>query len=228
MKIIQFVLVTYIIINGLEILDRKQFKKIIDGNMIEIIYLSLSSFIIYLRHGDSGSILLMSGILIVYEMIKSIQKELIKEKDQIVLYQIFSFINNQVRAGVRMEDVIGGVYEVITDKNFKKKMKKFCLIYVQEYDIEKFLEGVGENFVAEDFSCIEYAIKNSINIGINENVMTFQEDMMFNKYIGIIKKRGDRNKLKLFFSAILMSLVLFMEIGYPLFIDFMYSLKNIY
>ena len=228
MKIILFVLVTYIIAIGLENLSRKQFKKIIDGNIIEIIYLSLSAVIIYLRHGDAGSVLLMSTILIIYEIIKAFQKEMMREKDQIILYQIFSFINNQVRAGVRMEDIIGGIYEVVTDKNFKKKMKKFCLIYVQQYDIESFLESIGENFVADDFSCIEYAIKNSINIGINENIMTFQEDMMFNKYIGIIKKRGDRNKVKLFFSAILMSLVLFLEIGYPLFIDFMYSLKNIY
>ena len=228
MKLILLVLLSYIIFNFINKANHKLFKKIFDTNIIEIVYIGLSIILIYKIRGSSKYILITFIIFIMYEVIKKIVIEIKREKNQIELYQIFSFINNQIRAGLRMEDVVINLHQVINDKNLKSNIKKYCLIYSQQYNIDDFLELVEEEFSVDDFSSIEYAIRNSINVGFSENIMTFQEEMMFNKYIGIIRKKGDRNKLKLFFAAIILSLMLFMQIGYPLFIEFMYSLENIY
>jgi hypothetical protein len=169
--------------------------------------------------------LLMLGL---YEVIKFSERELSREKHQIILYQMFSFINNQVRAGLRMEDVIVGLYQIVDEKKMRENIRKYGLVYAQNYDLEKYLNQLGNEFSIEDFTAIDYAIRNSVNIGFNENIMTFQEDMMFNRYIGIIKKRGDRSKLKMLLAGMLLSMVFFIQIGYPIYLEFMTSLENIY
>ena len=228
MRVIMFALTGYITYQLSMMLKKKDFNRLIDSNIVEILYLLMCGIIALWSQGSARITLFMLLMLAVFEIVKYTARELDREKNQIVLYQIFSYINNQMRAGVRMEDVLSNVHQVITDRKVKGIIRKHCRVYRQQYNIDTFLEKLSEEFTTEDFSSVEYAIRNSVKIGFNENVMTFQEEMMFNRYIGIIKKRGERGKLKLFFAGLLLSLVLFLQIGYPLFVDFMDSLKNLY
>ncbi len=228
MNTILFILFSGIVYGIISQLNRKNYRKLIESQIVEIIYLSLSLVLTMILHVRSQIILFMLLMLGIYEVIKYSERELSREKHQIILYQMFSFINNQVRAGLRMEAVIVGLYQIVDEKKMRENIRKYGLIYAQNYDLARYLSQLGDEFTVEDFTAIDYAIKNSVNIGFNENIMTFQEDMMFNRYIGIIKKRGDRSKLKMLLAGMLLSMVLFIQMGYPIYLEFMISLENIY
>lgn len=228
MNVILFILFSGILYTVISQLNRKNYKLLIESQIVEIIYLSLSVVLTIILHVRSQIVFFMLLMLGLYEVIKFSERELSREKHQIILYQMFSFINNQVRAGLRMEDVIVGLYQIVDEKKMRENIRKYGLVYAQNYDLEKYLNQLGNEFSIEDFTAIDYAIRNSVNIGFNENIMTFQEDMMFNRYIGIIKKRGDRSKLKMLLAGMLLSMVFFIQIGYPIYLEFMTSLENIY
>ncbi len=166
--------------------------------------------------------------MLIYETLKNISINKKRENSQIVLYQIFSFINNQINAGLRLEDIISKIYKVVNNNEIKQHLKKEGEKYLRHYNLTEYLENISKKFDKEEYFSVEYAIKNALQVGMRNEVLKYQEDMMFNKYIGIIQKKGDRNKLKIFFAGMLLAAVLIFLISYPIFIEFMESIENIY
>lgn len=228
MPVFLMVLTGYLFYNGLACLSQPSFRGMVERHAVEIIYISLSCTIVVLFGMPPGTTLLLASMLVLYEGGRSAFGAIGRERDQIVLYQIFSYINNQMRAGLRIEDILVGLYQVVPEKQKREGIRKLGWVYANNYDLDRYLQGLGEWFAAEEFTAIEYAVRNSVIIGFNENVMTFQEEMMFNRYIGVIRKRGDRGKLKLLLAGILLSLVFFIQIGYPFYLEFMISLETLY
>jgi len=231
MLIIQFVLLNIIFIVLIDKYASKNILKSINKYIVEIVYIfvSISMLIAFSdKYKNITNWVYILSILLMYQLIKKIYYELSVENNQLIIYRIYIFINNQIRAGIRTEDVISGIYKVIYKKSTKERVKKYCLIYKQNYNLDVFLKNLEKEFIGDDFSSIKYSIRNSVKIGETKNVMTFQEEMMFNKYVGVIKKTGDRNKVKLFFSALFLSIMLFINISYPLFLEFVDSLEKLY
>ncbi|MCK5763491.1 MAG: hypothetical protein KAH05_05175, partial [Clostridiales bacterium] len=174
------------------------------------------------------TILLIFIVLLIYEVLKNIKINKKRENSQIVLYQIFSFINNQISAGLRLEDIVSKIYKVVNNREMKKYLKKEGEKDLHHYNLEEYLLNVSKKFNQEEYFSVEYAIKNALQIGMKDEVLKYQEDMMFNKYIGIIQKKGDRNKLKIFFVGMLLATIFIFLISYPMFIEFMESIENLY
>ncbi|MEA3423337.1 MAG: hypothetical protein U9Q80_06060 [Bacillota bacterium] len=231
MIIVQWLLLIYIFYILIEKVYPHRRYKFIEEYYNEMIFLWCSVIlIIFFRNRidvikTSLSIII---ILLLYEFLKNIQMSRKKENSQIVLYQIFSFINNQISAGLRLEDIISRIYKVVNNCEMKQYLKKEGEKYLHHYNLEEYLLNVSKKFDQEEYFSVEYAIKNALQIGMRDEVLKHQEDMMFNKYIGIIQKKGDRNKLKMFFVGMLLATILIFLISYPIFIEFMESIKNLY
>lgn len=231
MLVIQFVLLNIIFIAVIDKYASKNILKIINKYIVEIVYIvaSVSMLIAFSdKYKNIINWVYILAMLLIYQLIKKIYCELSLENDQLIIYRIYIFINNQTRAGIRTEDVIAGIYKVIYKKSVQERVEKYCLIYKQNYNLNVFLKNLKKEFRGDDFSSIKYSIRNSVKIGETKDVMTFQEDMMFNKYVGVIKKTGDRNKIKLFFSALFLSIMIFINVAYPLFLEFVDSLEKLY
>ena len=231
MLIIQGSLLIYIFYILIERVYPHRKYKFIEKYYNEMIFLWCSAILIIFFRNQTDvkkAILLVFIILLIYEVLKNIQFKRKKENSQIVLYQIFSFINNQISAGLRLEDIISKIYKVVNNRETRRYLKKEGEKYVHHYNLEEYLMNISKKFDQEEYFTVEYAIRNALQIGMKNEVLKYQEDMMFNKYIGIIQKKGDVNKIKMFFAGMLLAVVLIFLISYPMFIEFMESIKNLY
>jgi len=151
-----------------------------------------------------------------------------QEKSQVMLYEIFSFINNQLAAGLRLEDIIGNIHRVIEDKKMGRLFRERGEIFKENYDLELYLVELGRHFDPEEFFYVAYSLRNGFNLGMQQELLSYQQEIMFNNYIGIIIKKGDRNQIKLFFIALVQALALIIFVSYPIVIELMGSLDYLY
>lgn len=231
MIIIQWLLLIYIFYILIERVYPHRKYKFVEEYYNEMIFLWCSVILIIFfrsRIDVLKTSLLIFIILLIYEVLKNIQIDRKRENSQIVLYQIFSFINNQISAGLRLEDIVSKIYKVVNNREMKQYLKKEGEKYLHHYNLEEYLLNVSKKFDQEEYFSVEYAIKNALQIGMKDEILKYQEDMMFNKYIGIIQKKGDRNKLKMFFAGMLLATIFIFLISYPIFIEFMESIENLY
>lgn len=228
---IQWLLLVVIFYTITEKIYPKSKVRIVEKYFNEIIYIWLSIIMSILLRDRLNIIRTFLTLLIVLMLMEAIKMARInqkKENTQIVLYQIFSFINNQMRAGLRLEDIIAQMYKVIDSRDIRKKLKTEGQKYLNDYNLNDYLHNISGEFDQNEFFAVEYAIKNALQIGVKDEMLNYQEEMLFNKYIGIIQKKGDRNKLKMFFTGMLLSAILVFLISYPMFVEFMESIKNFY
>lgn len=195
---------------------------------VELVAVSLAAVVVMIRPDSQAMLAGLAGLLVLYEGLRRSRHALARESQQIELYQMFSFINNQVRAGLPIDAVLVSLHEATADPRRKEMLRKLGWAYGQSHDLDRYLAELGKIFSPEEFDTIEQAIRNSVVVGMNEQALTFQEDMMFNRYIGIIRKRGERYKLKMMGAGIWLSAAFVLLVGYPFYLEFMSSLGNIY
>jgi Flp pilus assembly protein TadB len=164
----------------------------------------------------------------IFEVVKSTLENRRQEKSQVMLYEVFSFINNQLSAGIRLEDVIGNIHRVVEDRRFKRVFREGGEIFKANYDLELYLKALGRHFEPEEFFYVAYSLRNGFNLGLQKELLKYQEEIMFNNYIGTLIKKGDRGQIKLFFIALVQAAVLVVFLAYPILVELMGSLAYLF
>lgn len=168
------------------------------------------------------------GMYTLIEAVLASNRRKISLKLQKYLYKIYKYLHNQISSGVRIPDAIGTVYEVIDDMKLRSIMIRFAAIYELTLDIDKALEEFRMNFDTHEAETLCVVLKQGIETGDNQELLSRQEDVMFKKYFNYIQAETDSCKTRSLLSAVMYTAIVVLMIIIPLINDTTDALNSIF
>lgn len=161
----------------------------------------------------------------VFLMTKRKKINLIFQKN---VYKIYKYLSNQISSGVRATDAIKSMHEVVSDYWLKCILIEAAAQYELTYDIDKSLSSLKDSLTASEADTLCIALKQGVETGDNSNILSKQEEVMFNKYFAFIQSETDKAKIKIALSGVFFTAVLVMMLLVPILIDFEEAIGKIF
>jgi Flp pilus assembly protein TadB len=187
----------------------------------------ITAFVLNYPKVKGAFILALSNVIIIEMVVKSRKKRL-NMKFQKNAYKIYKYLHNQISSGVKVTDAVKGVYEVIDDKYLKNILIRVAAGYELTLDIDTALEEFMSRFDGDEAETLCIAIKQGIMTGDNRELLSRQEEVMFNKYFNYIQAETDNCRNRSFIAAGMFTVVIVIMILVPLLNDMTQAIEKIF
>mgnify|MGYP001010784448 CR=1 FL=1 len=167
----------------------------------------------------SGAFILAASNIFIIETVVAGRRRKLQLKFQRYVYKIYKYLHNQISSGVRVNDAIKTVYEVIDDRELRGILIRFAAHYELTLDIDAALEEFRSSFELQEAETLCVALKQGILTGDNQELLARQEEIMFKKYFYYIQAETDSCRTKGVLAAALFTAVIVIMIIVPLFND---------
>lgn len=167
-------------------------------------------------------------IILMVEYVLWVRKRDLGDKLRVNIYRIYKYLNNQVSSGVKVDDSITNVYEVITDESLSTLLLRLGEYYNMTKDIDEALEDFKQNFSIPEADALCVAIKQGIDTGDNRNILQRQEETMFRKYLNYVQAETKSRQIIILISAIFLLGIVIAFIFIPMIGDIVGSFDKIF
>lgn len=199
-----------------------------NGEMAAVVYLSIKYllcpilFIAAFIINFPGLAEPLSAVLLVIavtEAVLAAKRKSIGMRLQRHIYKIYKYLHNQISSGVKVQDAIRTVYEVIDDRYLKGMLIRLAARYELTLDIDASVAEFEDSFEVHEAQTLCIALKQGIITGDNQELLEKQEDVMFKKYFNYIQAETDGCKLRSAIVAVIFTAIVVLMIAIPLFKD---------
>lgn len=143
-------------------------------------------------------------------------------------YKIYRFLFNQISSGVRINDAIKNIYEVVEHPELKNNLIKFSALYTQTLNIDLALDFLKTNYTGIDINNLSMAIKQGIRTGDNLDIIKRQEELMFHKYISYIRLITDLKKKYYLIIVLMFTIIIVLMISIPIIMNLLSTTETIF
>lgn len=135
------------------------------------------------------------------------------------IYKIYKYLHNQINSGIKPTDAIKTVYMVIEDQGLKEILIQLAARYELTLNIDEALSEFKLNFDLVEAETLCVALKQGVETGDSQELLSRQEQFMFNKYFNYIQAETDSCKLRGTISVFIFAFIMVILISVPLFKD---------
>ncbi len=174
------------------------------------------------------AVLVAALIHISVEITLKRKKKRICMKFNMNIYKIYKYLHNQISSGIMPTDAVRSVYLTVEDKELRDILIQLSARYELTLDIDDAIKEFLSNFDVQEAETLCVALKQGIETGDNQNILSRQEQFMFSRYFNYIQAETDGLRLRGTMSVIMFASITVIMIAVPLFKDVVEATSKIF
>ena len=143
------------------------------------------------------------------------------------LYRIYRFLDLQISAGIKVNDALRGIPEVIDDPRVKPSLLRFMAVYELTFDLEQAVQEIRLAFSGPDCDLLSAHLKQAMQTGQVGRSLLRMEDLLFTRYFNQLQAEAQRLRQQLLWVAMLGLLPTMIVFLLPLFFSAFQAFQSI-
>lgn len=164
-------------------------------------------------------LLLALCLHVIVELVVSSRRKEMNLRFQRYVYKIYKFLHNQISSGVKVNDALKTVYQIIEDREIRQTLIKLAAAYELTLSIDNALEEFSSCFDNHEAQTLCVALKQGVETGDNQDLLARQEQVMFNKYFNYIQAETDSCAIRSVIAVVMFTSIIVIMIAVPLIND---------
>jgi hypothetical protein len=185
-------------------------------NNIIIILLLFGLFIII---GIKYLIVLLSIIIFIRLIIIIEKREAKKINSNTQMYRVIRYMINNMFVGIDNITIMKNLYKSIEPGQLRLALKDIGELFVNNVDFKEIEVKLKKVILNEDLNNFIHIVKNMDKLGVDQNILMYQEELYMNKYLYYLGSRINNYKMKFLGLGLISVLILIFGLSYPIILN---------